>query len=153
MPGNNLLWQSLHNRLEDLQKASEMSRDLLLLAGDSLRDQSASLPVRPPPASAEVQTEETDTNNETTQTEETVEVSHSACPTERCFCSKAQATQAPTRSRIRSFFRGVFIMVVLCFIFTFFCGLKIDQDTYYPVTWHSLRSAHILLSSGILNLY
>ena len=29
-------WSSLHNRLEDLQAASEMSRHLLMLGGDSL---------------------------------------------------------------------------------------------------------------------
>merc|ERR1719430_1375989 len=35
-----LLWQSLWNRLEDLQFATEVSRDLLVMAGDSMREQS-----------------------------------------------------------------------------------------------------------------
>jgi len=150
VPGTpGLLWQNLHNRLEDLQRASEMSRDLLVLAGDSLRDQSASLLLSrhlPPTAqpcqvsSAEIQTEEMDTTHEMTQTEETVSHSSSACPTDNCFCSRSQSGRQ-TQSSLRSIFRGVLIMVVLCLFFTFFCGLKIDSETYYPVTWYSLRMA------------
>ena len=146
VPGNSLLWQSLHKRLEDLTKESEMSCDLLRLAGDSLRErslQSASLALtRSQPPTSEIsnvqmQTEEAETNHETTQTEETV-TPHTSCPTANCFCSRSEAKRQ-TASRFSSMFRGVFITVLLLLFFTFFCGLQIDNDTYYPVTWYSLR--------------
>ena len=84
-----------------------------------------------------MQTEEAETNHETTQTEETV-TPHTSCPTANCFCSRSEAKRQ-TASRFSSMFRGVFITVLLLFFFTFFCGLQIDNDTYYPVTWYSLR--------------
>lgn len=152
VPGNSLLWQSLYKRLEDLQRESEMSRDLLLLAGDSLREhslQSASLPltksapVSTDLSSAQIQTGEADTNHETTQTEETV--THSACPTDNCFCSRSQPTH---QSSIVSRLRFIIFPVFLYLFFTFFCGLKIDHDTYYPVTWYSLRSVRYCLTVG-----
>ena len=118
VPGGNnsrLLWQSLHSRLEDLQKTSEMSRDLLLLAGEKLRARQVS--------SAQVQTEEENIINSSTIT----------------TSPWSQPKQARLGSRMRTFFRSVFSTVFLYLIFTFFCGLKIDQDTYYPVTWYYLR--------------
>ena len=152
VPGNSLLWQSLYKRLEDLQRESEMSRDLLLLAGDSLREhslQSASLaltksaPASTDISSPQIQTEEADTNHETTQTEETV--THSACPTDNCFCSRSQPSH---QSSIVSRLRFIIFPVFLYLFFTFFCGLKIDHDTYYPVTWYSLRSVRYRLTLG-----
>ena len=118
VPGGNnsrLLWQRLHSRLEDLQKTSEMSRDLLLLAGEKLRARQVS--------TAQVQTEEENIINSSTIT----------------TSPWGQSKQARLGSRMRTFFRSVFSTVFLYLIFTFFCGLKIDQDTYYPVTWYYLR--------------
>ena len=135
---NSLLWQSLHNRLEDLQKASEMSRDLLTLAGDSLRDQSLHQSVRQQArevSTAQVQTEEYQ-EEETSTTSNTT----TACLTDNCFCQKSlEKPAAKTASRMRTLVRSLFSMVFLLLIFTFFCGLQIDQDTYYPVTWYPLR--------------
>ena len=145
VPGSNtnsLLWQSLHNRLEDLQKASEMSRDLLVLAGDSLRDQSLHQSARQPVrevSTAQVQTEEEQEETVTTTSNITNTSTANSCLTDNCFCQKSQAKPAKKASRMRTFVRSLFSTVFLVLIFTFFCGLQIDQDTYYPVTWYSLR--------------
>ena len=155
VPGGNnnrLLWQSLHSRLEDLQKASEMSHDLLLLAGDSLRDQSLHQSARHPArelTTAQVQTEEEQV--ETSRTEETVshtttDTATTPCLTDKCFCTKSQTKPAKAPSRFRTFVRSVFSMVFLYLIFTFFCGLRIDDDTYLPVTWYSLRWVRIIVT-------
>ena len=141
VPGGNssLLWRSLHHRLEDLQKTSEMSRDLLMLAGDSLRDHSLQQSARQPArdqTTAQVQTEE---EQEETVSHNTNPATDTSCLTADCFCSKSQSKPAKKPWRMTSFVRRVFSLVFLCLIFTFFCGLKIDQETYYPVTWHSIR--------------
>ena len=138
---NSLLWHSLHNRLEDLQKASETSRDLLILAGDSLRDQSLHQSVREV-STVQVQTE-VEQEKTVTTTSNTTNTSNTStansCLTDNCFCQKSQAKPAKGASRMRTFVRSLFSTVFLLLIFTFFCGLQIDQDIYYPVTWYSLR--------------
>merc|ERR1719206_595728 len=157
VPGGKL-WKSLHKRLEELKKESEVSRDLLTLAEDSMREQSinqsvsllypktvscqtdrasylsrASQTILPPTSTVSVcqysQTEETLTTSPTTPT----------CQGENCFCSSSQARSSS--SRWWNMFKVAGSMVFYLLLFTFFGGLELDSSLYYPVTWYPLRWA------------
>lgn len=156
-PGASRVWQSLYKRLDDLHRASEISRDLLQFAGDSFREQSqlqlqVSQAGNQTKAITEVtnaccQTSSTSSRSTEVQTEvisspeEVSSPDHKECLRENCFCPQSQAKRSSRGqgSRWKSLFRGVFYLVFLLFSFTFFCGLEIDGDVYYPVTWYTLR--------------
>ena len=152
-PGASRVWQSLYKRLDDLHRASEISRDLLQFAGDSFREQSQ-LQLQVSQAAnltkpitevnnACCQTSSATSSTVETQTEEEVLSSlpdHKECLRENCFCPQSQVKSSRgLGSRWKSMFRGVFYLVLLLFVFTFFCGLEIDGDVYYPVTWYTLK--------------
>eukprot|EP00092_Neocalanus_flemingeri_P040846 GFUD01044466.1.p1 GENE.GFUD01044466.1~~GFUD01044466.1.p1 ORF type:complete len:1000 (+),score=364.95 GFUD01044466.1:67-3066(+) len=153
---NSMLWQSLYNRLEDLQKASEVSRDLLMLAGDSMREQSINQSTSIMyPKTVSCQTESVVCQTKISQTSPTTPKSvcqssqtdqqspptthTNTCQVENCFCPSSQARS--TSTRWRRVFNAVGSMVILLLMFTMLCGLEIDHDLYYPVTWYPLRSA------------
>ena len=151
VPGSGL-WQDLYRRLDDLNKASEMSRDLLLLANDSLREQSQlQMSASLAPNKSRVVTELTNVGCQTagpvtsvgvTQTsseDAPVHHSDSECLRDNCFCSESQSREARVGSRWRSLFKGVFSLVLFLISFTFLFGVEIDNELYYPVTWWSLR--------------
>ena len=150
VPGSGL-WQDLYRRLDDLNKASEMSRDLLLLANDSLREQSqlqmsASLAPNKSRLVTELahvgcQTAAPVTSIGATQTspEEAPADDHSECLRENCFCPESQSREARAGSRWRSLFKGVFSLVLFLISFTFLFGIEIDDELYYPFAWWSLR--------------
>ena len=149
VPGSGL-WQDLYCRLEDLHKASELSRDLLLLANESLREKSQlQMSANMTPSKSRAITELTnvgcqtsgpDTSVGVTQTSpEETPVSHPECLRENCFCPESQERAARSGSRLRSLFRGVFYLVVSLISFTFLFGIEIDDELYYPVTWYTLR--------------
>ena len=161
VPGASKLWQSLYHRLDELHRASELSSNLLLLTGDSLREQStsqlqashlvpasASKPARATEVThAAAQTCRPATSAAATQTlveaESPTQQQHagSECLRDDCFCAQSQARSARGRtgSRWRTMFRGLFAAVLLILFFTFLCGLEIDGELYFPVTWFSLR--------------
>merc|ERR1712227_242613 len=154
-PGASRVWQSLYKRLDDLHRASEISRDLLQFAGDSFREQSqlqlqVSQAGNQTKAITEVtnaccQTSSTSSRSTEVQTEvisspeEVSSPDHKECLRENCFCPQSQAKNLSRGqgSRWKSLFKGVFYLVFLLFSFTFFCGL--EGDVYYPVTWYTLR--------------
>ena len=146
-----LLWQSLWNRLEDLQYATEVSRDLLVMAGDSIREQSLNQSSIMFPKTVSCQTspkyfknkdssfvqEKLETSNQAVQTSSNLDPLHTSpsttCKLGKCFCSKSQ-------ERSSSVIHSVVVKaILLIFIFTFFCGFEIEHTKYYPVTWYPLR--------------
>jgi len=155
VPGTRV-WQSLYKRLEELQKESEVSRDLLMLAEDSMREQSINQSCSILyPKTVSCQTDSTTFQSRTSQTtpttpkavcqysqtEEvtTISTTHTTCEVENCFCSSSQARSSSTRWR--SMFRAMGSMVLVLLIFTFLGGLELDHAVYYPVTWYPLRWA------------
>jgi len=148
---NGLLWQSLYKRLEDLQSATEVSRDLLTMAGDSMREQSVNQSSIMFPKTVSCQTSTStqskasqadgpDSANQSAQTDQSLLHSpSSSCLVENCFCSSSQtrATASLGYRLLRT--AGSLILIVLAF--TFLCGLEIEQDLYYPITWYPLRQA------------
>lgn len=152
---NTRLWQSLYKRLEDLQKASEVSRDLLLMAGDSLREQSMNQSTNIAfPQTKYCQTESVLYSSKTSQTvaisqegttkssqtdtnpPETVHT-NTVCQMENCFCPSSQARASSSMWRVVK--RVMIFLLILVLIFTFCCGIEIDHDLYYPITWYPLR--------------
>jgi len=159
VPGTRL-WQSLYNRLEELQKASEISRDLLMMAGDSIREKSINQSTSimfPKTVSCQTDTlvqqskicqtspiNTSKTVSQYCQTEVALAPPSSThlattCQVENCFCSNSQARSSS--SRWRSAMSVIGSMVLLLLLFTFLCGLEIDHSVYYPITWHPLRMA------------
>lgn len=154
VPGTQM-WQSLYRKLEDLDKASEVTFDLVQIAVESLREHSQ-LQISTNIAALSKSRNITEVCNVAcqtmvkpdlsistpTQTEYLPEVIEEECHRENCFCPKSQARAVETKkmSRLRSLFKGVFFMVLLLIAFTFLGGLEIDGDLYYPVTWYSLRA-------------
>lgn len=149
VPGSGL-WQDLYRRLDDLNKASEMSRDLLLLANDSLREQSQlQMSASMAPNKSRIVTELSNVGCQTavpatsvgvTQTSpEDTPADHTECLRENCFCPESQSREARAGSRWRTLFKGVFSLVLFLVSFTFLFGVEIDDELYYPVTWWSLR--------------
>ena len=147
---NGLLWQSLYKRLEDLQSATEVSRDLLTMAGDSMREQSVNQSIMFPKTvscqtststhSKASQADKPDTASQSAQTDQSLGMVHnspSSCLVENCFCSSSQtrATASMGYRLLRT--AGSLLLFVLAF--TFLCGLEIEQDLYYPITWYPLR--------------
>ena len=154
VPGASKLWQSLYKRLDDLHKVSETSCDLIKMTEASFREHSqlqlsAHLHTTKSKAITELvsvscQTEveiqvPKPTSSIMIQTEDEDAASHKECKRENCFCPKSQIRDSKRASKWRSLFRGVFYMVLLVLSFTFLCGLEIDGDVYYPVSWYSLR--------------
>merc|ERR1712083_373852 len=151
-----LLWQSLWNRLEDLQFATEVSRDLLVMAGDSMREQSLHQPSIMFPKTVSCQTsppkqtkdisfvnDEPKPVSQAVQTSPIFDSMHnstlSTCQLENCFCSKSQARSS---SSITSVVRKVALCIILfIFAFTFLCGFELEHNMYYPVSWYPLRQA------------
>ena len=148
---NGLLWQSLYKRLEDLQSATEVSRDLLTMAGDSMREQSVNQSIIMFPKTVSCQTststyskasqaDKPDTASQSAQTDPSLGMVHnspSSCLVENCFCSSSQ-TRA-TASMGYRLFRTAGSLLLFVLAFTFLCGLEIEQDLYYPITWYPLR--------------
>merc|ERR1719427_1031820 len=158
VPGSSMLWQSLHNRLEDLLKASEVSRDLLMLAGDSMREQSINKSANMMfPKTVSCQTESVVCQTKTCQTStttpksvcqssqtdqdppSTTHTTTTTCQVANCFCSSSQARS--TSTRWKSALRAVGSLVLILLLFTFLCGLEIDHAVYSPATWYPLRLA------------
>ena len=130
-------WLSLYRELEALHSQAERSRDILQLAGDSVRVE-ASL--------ATLSTTQNITarfpKSQACQTEQPEEASHSdpvLCRAEACFCS---AGEEPRRSWGRLTACSLAYIILILTLFTFGCGLELDRDIYYPATWHLLGSVH-----------
>ena len=156
VPGARLC-QSLYKKLEELQRVAETSQDLLALAGESVREHSASVnqsnlrfpksaacqtEPSPPHLQTGSQTEPVIKRNRTegTQTEEVESgVEREECSKEDCFCPTSQARRQKPPGPWRRLLNGVLYLVVAFIGFTFFCGLQIDRDTYYPASWYPLR--------------
>jgi len=154
VPGTQM-WQSLYRKLEDLDKVSEVTFDLVQLAVESIREHSQ-LQISTNIAALSKSRNITEVCNvacqtmakpglaisSPTQTEYVPEIIEEECHRENCFCPKSQARAVETKkmSRLRSLLKGVFFMVLLLIAFTFLGGLEIDGDLYYPVTWYSLRA-------------
>jgi len=155
VPGGKL-WKSLHKRLEELKKESEVSRDLLTMAEDSMREQSInqSTSILYPKtvscqtdvatylsrASQTILPSTTTTTVSVCQHSQTEEnITTSTCQGENCFCSSSQARSRSTRWW--NMFRVAGSMVFYLLLFTFFGGLELDSSLYYPVTWYPLRWA------------
>eukprot|EP00092_Neocalanus_flemingeri_P001194 GFUD01001272.1.p1 GENE.GFUD01001272.1~~GFUD01001272.1.p1 ORF type:complete len:986 (+),score=248.57 GFUD01001272.1:48-3005(+) len=141
-------WQSLYRRLEDLQLVSEVSKDLLLMAGDSLREQSfnqdqsnlvflktVSCQTSLPPRQDEPQTATKSAQTDLLTTSH--DFAFSTCPVENCFCSSSQNRH--NTSWWSKLWRSAGSLVLVLVAFTFLCGIEIDQALYYPVTWYPLR--------------
>ena len=72
--------------------------------------------------------------------EETPNYEEEECSMEDCFCPTSQAKrQKPPSPWRRLLNNGVLYLVVASIGFTFFCGVQIDHDTYYPASWYALR--------------
>merc|ERR1719430_2388428 len=151
-----LLWQSLWNRLEDLQFATEVSRDLLAMAGDSMKEQSlhhssimfpktVSCQTSPPKHTKDIPliNDESKINSQAVQTSPISVPIHSSpsstCQLENCFCSKNQARSSSTITSI--VVKVVLFSILFFFVFTFLCGFEIEHNVYYPVTWYPIRQA------------
>merc|ERR1712098_100693 len=145
-PANNsLLWQSLCKRLEDLQIATEVSRDLLVMAGDSMKDQSVNQSNLVFPKTVACQTtpvQNTLVADEAVQTSSELDLLHkspsSTCLLENCFCNSSR-TESPTI--ISVMVKVVIYLIIILLAFTFLCGFEIEHNLYYPVTWYFIRHA------------
>jgi len=145
------MWQSIYKRLEELHKESEVSRDLLMMAEDSMREQSMNQSRNLVfPKTIACQTEPVSFKSQPSQTSSLPKIACVAtekadsvnenvpCPTEDCFCKASESRRGS--SQWRGIFKVFGSVVFLLFIFTFFGGLEIDHSVYYPVTWYPLRS-------------
>ena len=129
-PRRDKLWISLYRGLEELHGQAERSRDLLCLAGDSVREEASlalhcnnnTTPARPARAVA-------------CQTEPQEEV-EGRCIVTGCFCQSGQEEDQGWVSRAC---RGGLSVLLLLLLLTFGCGLEVEGRQYWPVTWHLLR--------------
>merc|ERR1712142_572080 len=143
---NSLLWQSLCKRLEDLQIVTEVSRDLLVMAGDSMKDQSVNQSNLVFPKTVSCQTtppvQNTFVVDEAVQTSSELDLLHkspsSTCLLENCFCDSSR-TESPTI--ISVMVKTVIYLIFILLAFTFLCGFEIEHNLYYPVTWYLIRHA------------
>merc|ERR1712142_1216067 len=143
---NSLLWQSLCKRLEDLQIVTEVSRDLLVMAGDSMKDQSVNQSNLVFPKTVSCQTtppvQNTFVVDEAVQTSSELDLLHkspsSTCLLENCFCDSSR-TESPTV--ISVMVKTVIYLILILLAFTFLCGFEIEHSLYYPVTWYIIRHA------------
>ena len=127
--GRGGLWRSLYKGLEDLQSQTQCSRDLLLLASDSVRAEntmelqcSQSVAAKTSPGV-------------TCQTELEELKSVGQCEVQGCFCAEGREEYGWGRV----FSRGVSFFIVILLLFTFGCGLELEEQLYLPCTWYLLR--------------
>jgi len=145
------LWMSLFKKLEDLHTQTEVSRDLLQLAGDSIRTDASYQPspgldtttnLFPKTVSCQTDRALFSLHSAATQTEpEHGEASQlqlskqEFCPLADCSCPHAR----PKSRRLRNLLRFSSLAFFLLVVFTFCCGLEVDRNHYLPVTWFYFR--------------
>ena len=127
--GRGGLWQSLHKGLEDLQSQTQCSRDLLLLASDSVRAENTMELECLQSVSAKT------SHGVACQTELGEQKSGGQCEVQGCFCGEGREEDCWGRH----FSRGVSLFIVILLLFTFGCGLELEEKLYLPCTWYLLR--------------
>ena len=117
----------LHRGLEELAGQAERSRDLLMLASDSVRVEASMASIilhntsrlaRPATPLQEVQEEEV----------------ASPCTEVGCFCGAEEE-----KSWWGSIVACSLLLLVVLATFTFACGVELEEQRYFPATWHLLR--------------
>jgi hypothetical protein len=121
------LWMSLYRGLEELHGQAERSKDLLCLAGDSVREE-ASLALHC--------TNTTTARPARTVASQTEAQDEGRCTVTSCFCQSGQEEEQSWAGRAC---RGGLSVLLLLLLLTFGCGLEVEGRQYWPATWHFLR--------------